>query len=293
MDIDSFALGKTNRSSNESVYIGGKSINVSIMLNNLGVDSTLIGFMAGFTGNYIQQELKNYPHIHTDFIEVNGMTRINVKLRGIDETEINGVGTQISKENIIQLEDKMASITVDDLVVLTGSVAHGMDYDWYVQISKQLHDRNIPFIVDIASDVMLNIIQYEPLLIKPNESELKKIFNKTNMSEEEMMIDGKHLIDMGAKHCIVSLGDEGSFLFEQNEILRASVPHGQLVSSVGAGDSMVAGFIASWIKEKDYKLAYKLAVTCGSATAYSKHLADKQLVDRLYEQVIIRNIKED
>lgn len=293
MELDSFELGVTNRSSHESTFIGGKSVNVSIMLNNLEVDSTLIGFVAGFTGDYIQKELETYPRIKTDFTKVSGITRINVKLKGVEETEINGVGSEIKNENLDQLEAKITKLKTSDIVVLTGSVAKGMDYKWYLKIAKHLHNHQIPFIVDISNDIMLDILEYKPLLIKPNKSELEQIFNTDSLDESELINYGKSLIERGAQHCIVSIGSEGSLFFSEDLVMKSGVPKGNLISSVGAGDSMVAGFLSSWINDKDSKKAYELAVSAGSATAYSNHLAHKDLVDELLNDVNVEIIKED
>lgn len=293
MEIDKVALGQTNHSSRESVFIGGKGINVSIVLSNLGIQSTLVGFLAGFTGDYIEEQLHQYPHIISRFAHVAGLTRINVKLKGSSETEINGTGSQVSGSDQNHLKDLLATLTSHDMVVLTGRVASGMSDQWYVDVAQSLNERNIPFIVDIANQTMLKLLQYKPLLIKPNQKELEKIFATGDLDLPGIIEHGHKLVDLGARHCIVSMGKEGSILVSDAGVMTASIPTGQLVNSVGAGDSMVAGFIAGWLGSKSASEAYVMAASCGTASAYSTHLASSDLVRQIKEEVVVQQIKEE
>lgn len=293
MQIDQIALGQTNHSFSEAVFIGGKGINVAIVLNNLGEPSTLIGFLAGFTGDYIEGQLKHYPHVVSKFTHVAGLTRINVKLKGTTETEINGTGTQVNPHHQEILQQQLEQLTPNDLVVLTGRVGSGMSDDWYVSAAKLLSEKGIPFVVDIANETMLKLLHYKPLLIKPNQKELEQIFATSDLGLAGIIGYGKQLVRQGALHCIVSMGEEGSILVSDEKVMTANVPAGQLINSVGAGDSMVAGFIAGWLKSQSAKEAYAMAVSCGTASAYSPHLAPRDLVYSLRDEVVVQQIKED
>lgn len=292
MELDTFQIGATNRSKKESIFVGGKGINVSIMLNNLGVESTVLGFVSGFTGDFIKEELRKYPNIHTNFIEVKGSTRINIKLNGIEETEINGIGTEVLPDHIGKIEGQLRKLNSEDLVIFSGRVANGMDEAWYAKVIKNLSDKEIPFIIDISSNILFDILPFKPLLIKPNLNELELMYESGNLTESNIIKKGKDLIKKGAKHCIISLGEKGSLFFVDEHVYSSNVPKGTTISSVGAGDSMIAGFIASWQKNKDHLEAYKLASSCGTSTAYSPNLAQIDAIEKLHKRIEVIEIKE-
>lgn len=292
MSVDTLLIGETNRSTKEHLHIGGKGINVSIVLNNLGVETTALGFLGGFTGVYLQEALNQYACIQPAFLWHELDTRINIKIKNTIETEINGAGNELPKKLINDLENCLLSITATDFIVLSGSMAKGMPADWYVKIAKQLHEHAIPFAVDIASMDMLDLLQFKPLFIKPNQSELEKIFNVKISSIAEIIPYAQEMLTLGACNVIVSCGSAGAILVTTDAVYQATVPKGELVDSVGAGDAMVAGFIYGLLEKKlPIQRAFQYACSCGSATAYSTHLATKETIEKLYPEVLVEQIK--
>lgn len=288
----SLTLGVTNRSESEQIRIGGKGINVGIVLNNLGQASTCIGFLGGFTGNHVREELKQYPLIHDGFLNTDFPTRINIKLDYKGETEINGSGHPIDDESIGKLSSFISHLTDQDFVVLTGSVAAGMSYDWYVTVCEALDQQNIPFVVDVSTDKLMDMIPFKPLLIKPNKDEICAILglDSHNLSLERLVSESRKLMDRGAHNIIVSLGSEGSVFISKDACYRAYPPEGTLVDSVGAGDSMVAAFIYGYVNNLSLLDCYKFACASGSATAFSDHLAIQKDILKLKENIIIERI---
>lgn len=289
MSASSIDLGKTNRSNFEKIRIGGKGINVAIVLNNLGIDTTLHGFLGGFTGEHIRENLKEYPRINDKFINSNVLTRINVKIKTDIETELNGSGEIIDSRYIEQLEREIKTFTENDIVVMSGSISRGMNYSWYTKIAKYLHSKKIDFIVDIGSHELINILEYHPLLIKPNIDEFLQI---TNVSDdyESILIAGKEMLKLGVKNIIISCGKDGSIYISNQELFKATVPEGKLIDSVGAGDSMVAGFIAGIVKGESEKETYLLASASGTATAFSEALATSDEISTLMNKIKIERI---
>lgn len=291
IQADEIIMGATNRANSEYYHIGGKGINVSIVLSNLLIPSTCLGFIGGFTGSYLKEQLKTYENISQQFIQTHENTRVNVKVKGKEETEINGNGPHIDALLLEQLEKQLSAVTSDDFVMLSGSMAPNMPEDWYTQITKQLHEREIPFAVDIASKQLLDLVEYGPLFIKPNEAELAELFDKERLSKDEIIFYAQELVSRGAQHVIVSCGSEGSLLVSEHEVLEATVAEGTLVDSVGAGDSLVAGFIYGYhILQADAKEALRFASSSGSATAYSVDLATKEKIEEVYQNTSIKEI---
>lgn len=287
MHVSKMNLGKTNRSTSEQFYLGGKGINVSIILNELSQDSIALGFLGGFSGEYIEQELAKYQHIQSNFVLTNQPSRINVKLKGLNESEINGIGPTISPVDEQILTEIICNLSDAACVVLAGSVAQGMMSNWYTFIASVLHDKGIPFVVDIDSNELFDLLKYQPLLIKPNQDELESLFNTpcTNETVQELATE---LHCLGAKHVIVSRGALGAIMVSKEGVFCASNPPGKLVNSVGAGDSMVAGFVHGYLETNSALDAFKLSIACGSATAYLEHLGTKQKIYELIEQIEIR-----
>lgn len=288
MKMESIHLGETNHSHNEHIQIGGKGINVALMLNNLQRSSTLFGFQGGFTGQYLIDQLKNYEYIEPEFIHTPAMTRINVKVSSNAETELNGSGEAIDKDSIDKLNLMIDSLGSDDFVMISGRLAQGMDEKWYLSLAEKLSKKNIEFSVDITGKDVLHMCKYNPLILKPNLSELEDLFETKIESQDEIIRHGKKLIDMGAKYCIVSLGKDGSLFFDKENVYQSNIPQGVVINTVGAGDSMIAGFVNSYLMDKDPLLAYKSAVACGSATAYSKGIATKDSVEKLLTLINIK-----
>lgn len=282
VSVDDFKLGMTNRTSSEQMLAGGKGINVSIVLKNLGLENTAYGFIAGFTGDEISKRLDR-AGVNADFIKADsGISRINLKLKSIDGTEINGAGPDISKENIESLMNRLARLKAGDVLVLAGSIPSCIPDDIYMNIMRMLDGRKVMIVVDATSSLLMNVLKYKPFLIKPNQDELGDIFGVTLSTREEVIPYALRLKEMGAVNVLISMGGKGAVLVaDDNKVYMAEAPKGTLKNSVGAGDSMVAGFITGWLKERNYEDAFKMGIAAGSASAFSDNLATMHEVDNL------------
>ena len=284
--MDEFNLGHVNRSNKEFVYAGGKGINVSIVLNNLEVKSKALGFIAGFTGDEIERRVRDFG-CDTDFIKLKeGMSRINVKIKADVESEINGGGPDISAEALEELYGKLDTLTSGDILVLAGSIPKTMPTDVYERIMERLQEKGVKFIVDTTGESLLKVLKYNPFLIKPNHHELGELFGVKLNNKEEVIEYAKKLKDMGAQNVIISMAGDGAVLINSNgDVTASNVPKGVVKNSVGAGDSMVAGFIAGYLNSGKIEYGFKLGVATGSASAFSEGLATKDYVYELLEQV--------
>lgn len=284
--VDDFKVGHVNRTSKEDIYPGGKGINVSIVLKNLGVKNRALGFTAGFTGEEIEKLVANHG-VDNEFIRLEkGMSRINVKLKSKEESEINGMGPDISKNDIEKLYEKLEALKAGDFVVLAGSIPNTLHDDIYETIMKDFKDKEINFVVDATKDLLLNVLKYKPFLIKPNHHELGEMFNVKLNSKDEIITYAKKLQEIGARNVIISMAGDGAILIEENgEITISDTPKGTLVNSVGAGDSMVGGFLAGIAENKNIKEAFKIGVATGSASAFSEGLATRDKVEELLKQL--------
>ena len=274
--LEEVVTGMVNRSQSEEVYYGGKGINVSTILRELGVESKALGFIAGFTGLEIESVLKKLG-IQTDFIHLEeGLSRINLKIKAQEETEINGQGPRIKEEDINKLFNQLDEVKDGDILVLAGSIPNTLPQNIYEKIMERLSGKNIKVVVDATQELLLNVLAYHPFLIKPNHHELSEIFNTQIQSDEEIIFYAKQLQEKGARNVLVSMAKEGAILItEEKGIHKLGVPKGVVKNSVGAGDSMIAGFIAGYLKEEDFLEALKLGTAAGSATAFSSGLATK------------------
>ena len=274
-------LGATNRSEREEMYFGGKGINVSIVLRELGIDSKALGFTAGFTGEAIEKGLADVG-IDTDFVRLEtGNSRINVKIKASEETELNGQGPDIDDKAISVLFEKLDWLSNGDTLVLAGSIPSSLPSDIYERILERLSGRNIRAVVDATKDLLLNVLKYKPFLIKPNNHELGEMFGVTLNSDEEIETYARKLQEMGAVNVLISMAGDGAMLIDEyGKMHRCGVCKGVVKNSVGAGDSMVAGFIAGVIKG-DYEYALKLGTAAGGATAFSDGLATKEEITEL------------
>lgn len=284
--MDQFILDTVNRTTAEEIYYGGKGINVSTVLKELGQDSVALGFIAGFTGNEIAQGLKNQG-IQTDFICLKeGLSRINVKIKAQQETEINGQGPHIDAEALEALFQKLDLLEKGDVLILAGSIPSSMPEDSYEQIMKRMDGKGILTVVDATKNLLVNVLKYHPFLVKPNNYELGEIFQTVLKTSDEIVEAAKKLQQMGARNVLISMAGDGAILVAENgEIHQIGVPKGTVQNSVGAGDSMVAGFIAGYLEKKDYLYALRLGTASGSATAFSKGLAVKEEIERLLQEV--------
>ena len=287
--VDDFKLGYTNRTSSELMLPGGKGTNVSIVLKNLGISSTALGFVAGFTGDEIVRELEE-TGIHTDFVKMKeGISRINLKLSSIDGTEINGLGPDIPKEQLDMLMERLMVLKEEDILVLAGSIPATMPPDIYEQIMEKLYDRKVTIIVDATKDLLLNVLKYHPFLIKPNHHELGEIFNVELSEWDDVVPYAKKLQEMGAVNVLVSMGEKGGVLVSDDGRVIATKATATVVkNSVGAGDSSVAGFIAGWLEKKNYDYAFSMARATGGASAASEYLATKPEVEASLKRVDLK-----
>ena len=254
VSVKDFRPGMTNRTSSELMLAGGKGINVSIVLGNLGIKSTALGFIAGFTGDEIVRRLHN-SGINSEFIKINdGISRINIKLKSIDGTEINGQGPHIDSSHIEQLMNRLRRLESGDVLVLAGSIPAGISDNIYKDIMDMLKDKGVQIVVDATSRLLTNVLEYKPFFIKPNQHELGDIFNVTLNTQEEVIPYALELKKMGAVNVCVSMGGKGAILVaDDGNVYKAKAPDGILKNSVGAGDSLVAGFLSGWIEKKDYE----------------------------------------
>lgn len=284
VQVEHFQGDAVNRTSEEHVYPGGKGNNVAVIVSNLGMKSRALGFKAGFTGAAMEQMLQEFG-CDTDFIALEeGVTRINVKVKSDDEFEINGQGPRIPDEKIRQLYEKLDALESGDVLVLSGSIPNTLPDDMYERIMERLAGTDVRISVDATKDLLLNVLKYHPFLIKPNNYELGEMFGVTLESDDEIAEYARKLQEMGARNVLVSMAGDGAILVaEDGSVLKQLPPAGEVVNSVGAGDSMVAGFLAGYLKTGSYEEALKLGTAAGSATAFTSWLADSEAIDKLYK----------
>ncbi|MDD6269486.1 MAG: 1-phosphofructokinase [Oscillospiraceae bacterium] len=282
---DGMQLGSVNRSGHEEIYFGGKGINVSIVLKELGISSKALGFTAGFTGRAIEEGVQK-KGVETDFVHLEkGFSRINVKIKSAEETELNGQGPDISEKEVSMLFEKLENLTDGDTLVLAGSIPNTLPSDIYEKILEMLSGKNIRVVVDATKDLLMNVLKYKPFLIKPNNHELGEMFGVTLTSEDEIISYAEKLREMGAMNVLVSMAGDGAILVDEyGKVHKCGTCKGKVKNSVGAGDSMLAGFIAG-LEEGGYEYALKLGTASGGATAFSEGLAQKEDVYKLLEQL--------
>ena len=282
--VNNFKLGRTNRTASELMLPGGKGLNVSTVLSNLGVDNTAVYYSSGCIGDEITRRLQE-TGVNADEIKLaSGCSRINVKLSSIEGTEINGAGPDISKEDLDTLFEKLDKIQEGDYLVLAGSIPPSIPDSIYSDIMQRLEGRGVRIVVDATKDLLLNVLQYHPFLIKPNNDELGDLFGVRLTSREGVVPFAQKLLEQGAQNVLVSLAGDGAVLVSSNgEVIMSEAPKGKLVNGVGAGDSMVAGFLAGYMESKDLNHAFKMGLCAGSASAYSDHLARKEEIEALYK----------
>ena len=286
VSVEDFKLGLTNRTSSELLLPGGKGINVSTVLMNLGIENTALGFTAGFVGDEIIRRLQEMG-VTSDFIQIaDGISRINVKLKSIDGTEINGAGPVIEENKVEELMKKLEKLGEGDVLFLAGSIPSSMPDDMYEQIMKKLDGKGAMIVVDATKDLLVNVFKYHPFLIKPNNHELGEIFGVELKTREDVVPYGKKLQEKGARNVLISMAGEGAVLVaEDGQIFEEPAPKGRLVNGVGAGDSMVAGFVAGWMEKKDYEHAFHMGIAAGSASAFSENLATREEINAVYQQI--------
>lgn len=284
--VENFEKGKINRTQIEKILPGGKGLNVSTVLKNLGIESTTLGFIAGFTGEELQRRIEE-KGIKTDFIKAkNGITRINVKISSNEETALNGNGPEITNDDIQELLEKVEKIKKEDIVILAGNVPKGINNNIYEIICVILERNGVTFIVDATQELLINVLKYKPFLIKPNKEELEETFKIKMQTKEDIITYAKKLQLMGAQNVLISLGGEGAILVTtEDKIYFSKAPKGTVLNTVGAGDSMVAGFIAGYLQNESYEQAFKMGIATGSASAFSMDLATKEEVEVLLKEI--------
>lgn len=284
--VDDLKIGEVNRTSEEFMFPGGKGINVSIVLKNLGTDSVALGFMAGFTGKEIER-LLDEQNVHSDFIPVDeGISRINVKLRSHEETEVNGMGPAIKDKDIRLLYDKLDKIVSGDTLIISGSIPSVMPGTMYEDIMEHLEGRGIRIVVDATRDLLTNVLKFHPFMVKPNNHELGEIYGVKLTTKEETIPYAKKMQEAGAVNVLVSMGNNGALLVaEDGTVYQSDTPGGEVKNTVGAGDSMVAGFVDGYLRTGDYEKAFYEGLCTGSASAYSDFLATKDGVNFLLKKI--------
>lgn len=282
-----FCPGMVNRSQGEQTFSGGKGINVTVILKNLGVSNRALGFLAGFTGDFIEQDLREQG-CQTEFVRLaKGFSRINVKIKGQEESEINGGGPAVDQEAMEALFEKINGLQKGDMLIISGSIPPSLPKDLYEKILSLLDERGVYAVVDTAGEALMKTLRYEPFLIKPNRQELEELAGSRLFTRAEIVAQGKRLQEMGAQNVLISMAAEGAVLLTSDgKVLFGEAPRGTVRNSVGAGDSMVGGFVAGWLKTGSYPTALQWGIAAGSASAFCEGLATGEEIRRLFEENI-------
>ncbi|MCX0384772.1 1-phosphofructokinase [Clostridium perfringens] len=291
IDVENLELGKVNRTSKDFKFPGGKGINVSRILGNQKIDNIALGFLGGFTGKFIEDNL-NSLGVKTEFIKVKGDSRINVKIKSNEETEINGAGPMITSEELDSLFNRLDQLVEGDILVLAGSIPSTLPKDLYLQIQKRVSKKNVKVVVDTSGKALLEAIKNKPFLIKPNNHEIEEIFDVKINSEKELIKYGKDLVSLGAENVIISMAGDGALLITKDGVFKGNAPKGEVKNSVGAGDSLVGGFLAKYVETKDLIASFKNGISSGSASAFSLDLALAEDVNKLLPIIKIKKYEE-
>ncbi|GAA0317548.1 1-phosphofructokinase [Oceanobacillus oncorhynchi subsp. oncorhynchi] len=287
--VDKLDLGGLSYMKDDYKLPGGKGINVSRILKALRADSVALGFVGGFTGKFIEDALDELD-VRTNFVNIKEDTRINIKLKADQETEINGRGPALADEEVARFLKQLEEVKDGDTVILSGSKPPSLPDNFYEQLIQRATNQGAAFAIDTTGAALEASLSYQPLLVKPNIHELEALFDVKLQTDEEVITYGKKLLEKGAKHVIISMGGDGALLITKQENYKAKAPKGKLINSVGAGDSMVAGFISSFLKSGDPAESFKTAVASGSATAFSEDLATAEAIEKLRSQVQVETI---
>ncbi|MDT7932482.1 1-phosphofructokinase [Clostridium perfringens] len=291
IDVENLELGKVNRTSKDFKFPGGKGINVSRILGNQKIDNIALGFLGGFTGKFIEDNL-NSLGVKTEFIKVKGDSRINVKIKSNEETEINGAGPMITSEELDSLFNRLDQLVEGDILLLAGSIPSTLPKDLYLQIQKRVSKKNVKVVVDTSGKALLEAIKNKPFLIKPNNHEIEEIFDVKINSEKELIKYGKDLVSLGAENVIISMAGDGALLITKDGVFKGNAPKGEVKNSVGAGDSLVGGFLAKYVETKDLIASFKNGISSGSASAFSLDLALAEDVNKLLPIIKIKKYEE-
>lgn len=280
VELDNLKMGDINRTSNEKIFFGGKGINVSIVLQRLGIETTAMGIIAGFTGKALENSLR-FEGVHTDFLEADGFTRINIKIKSSPETELNGSGPFVDEQLLMGLIERLKLLKNDDIVVLSGSLPASLKSNTYKRIIDELKDTGVKIVLDTSGSALKEAVSSSPYLIKPNLAEMSSLLNKKLTVESEVIEGAKRLQKFGARNILVSMGSMGAiFVGEDGTVMREEAKRGRVINTVGSGDSMVAGFIAGL--PGGLRSALRLGIAAGSATAFSEGLATKNEIMQIF-----------
>ena len=288
VEVEELNIGGLSRMKRDLKLPGGKGINVSRVLNQLGAENTALGFLGGFTGRYVNDRLQE-ERMSTDFVTIASDTRINIKLKHGEETEINGLGPDISEAEVEELLQKLSALQKDDIVILSGSIPPSLGEDFYERLIRVSKQRGAEFVIDTTGEALLKALKHRPLLVKPNHHELAELYDTELNSMEDVVVYGRKLLGAGAKNVLVSMAAEGALLITESAVYHAKVPAGQVKNSVGAGDSMIAGFVGTLVQTGDPLAAFRTGVAAGSATAFTDDLATRDQIDQLLPKVVISN----
>ncbi|MCT2878534.1 1-phosphofructokinase [Lactobacillus delbrueckii] len=278
--------GETNRSSDTQFLAGGKGINVSQILNQLGVDNTAWGFVGGFTGEELIRQL-NVKKISSDFVRISDDTRVNVKIHAQEETEINAAGPDITAQEVAAFKSRLDDLEAGDVVVLSGSLAPSLPTDFYESLLPLIREKGAEFVVDTTGEALLRTLKFNPLVIKPNHHELADLFDTSFSSTADMLEAAKKLQKLGAQNVMISMAGEGAYLVTADHVYHANAATGTVVNSVGAGDSMIAGFVGTWFEKHDAAEGLRVGSACGGATAFTEDIAVKSQIDAVLPQIKI------
>lgn len=286
VQLQNLMLGEVNRMDYDNMLPGGKGINVSRILQELGHESVAWGFLGGFTGNFVEDALKKVG-LKSDFTSIKGNTRINVKIKAQKETEINGKGPQLSVDELDQFKAKFDNLTVNDTVVFAGSLLPGLDDDFYFDLIEIIRSKGAQFVIDTTGDSLLKTLPEHPLVVKPNNHELAEMFHVKFNGMDDIVKYAKKLLEMGAQHVLISMAGDGGLMVTKDKVYRSLAPKGTVINSVGAGDSMLAGFTGTFAETKDPVEAFRYGLASGSATAFSEDLATRVKIDEILPQIKI------
>jgi 1-phosphofructokinase len=292
LQLDELTPGAVNRTTSDVKLPGGKGINVSRILHELQLDSTALGFVGGATGSMFEELLAQH-HLQTDFTKVANDTRINVKINATkqnEETEINGTGPEISAEEKSTFIDQLKSVGSGDVVIMSGSLPKKVEDTFYLDIAKMIQDQGADFVIDTTGQALLDTLPLNPLVVKPNNHELADLFHTTFKSEQDIVDNARKLLEQGAKHVLVSMAGDGALLVTKEHVYKANAPKGTVINSVGAGDSMIAGFVGTFMKTNDPIESFHEGAACGSATAFSQDIAVKSKIDEVYQNISITQL---
>ncbi|KRL63350.1 1-phosphofructokinase [Lactobacillus psittaci] len=290
LQLDKVITGEVNRTDDCQFLAGGKGINVSQILNQLKIENTAWGFVGGFTGQELVRQL-NKKHIVSDFVQISDTTRVNVKIHAEKETEINSAGPQITEQEITAFKARLSDLNKGDIVVMSGSLTKGLGQDFYKDLLPTIKEAGAEFVVDTTGQALLDTLEFKPLVIKPNHHELADLFGVTFDSNEEMLTYAKKLLDMGAQNVMISMAKDGGYLVNKNGVYHAPGAKGTAINSVGAGDSMIAGFVGTYFETQDPVEAFKIGMACGAATAFTKDIAVKSQIDAVLPQIKVSEVK--